>query len=101
MNTPPDRALEGRKGLVVGIANAHSIAFGCALSFRRLGAEVAVTNRNDKARPHVEPLATGAPGQCYKHLGFTHPHAIGKLGSSRMPSARRRSWSVWNEMSSH
>jgi enoyl-[acyl-carrier protein] reductase I len=57
MNTPPDRALEGRKGLVVGIANAHSIAFGCALAFRRLGAELAVTDLNDKARPHVEPLA--------------------------------------------
>jgi len=56
MNTPPDRALEGRKGLVVGIANAHSIAFGCALAFRRLGAEPAVTDLNDKARPHVEPL---------------------------------------------
>jgi enoyl-[acyl-carrier protein] reductase I len=47
MNTPPDRALEGRKGLVVGIANAHSIAFGCALAFRRLGAEPAVTDLND------------------------------------------------------
>ena len=52
-----DRTLEGRKGLVVGIANAHSIAYGCARAFRALGAELAVTYLNDKARPHVEPLA--------------------------------------------
>ncbi|MBV8266707.1 MAG: enoyl-ACP reductase FabI [Planctomycetaceae bacterium] len=49
-------SLEGKKGLVVGIANADSLAYGCALAFRRLGAELAVTYLNDKARPHVEPL---------------------------------------------
>jgi len=49
--------LDGRKGLVVGIANEHSIAYGCARMFRRCGAELAVTWLNDKARPHVEPLA--------------------------------------------
>ena len=52
-----DSTLEGRKGLVVGIANAHSIAYGCARAFRALGAELAVTYLNDKARPYVEPLA--------------------------------------------
>ncbi len=57
MNTPPNRALEGRKGLVLGVANAHSIAYGCARSFRKLGAELAVTYLNDKAKPYVEPLA--------------------------------------------
>lgn len=50
-------ALEGRKGLVVGIANEQSIAWGCARAFRAAGAELAVTWLNDKARPHVEPLA--------------------------------------------
>lgn len=49
--------LSGRKGLVVGIANEHSIAYGCARMFRECGAELAVTWLNDKARPHVEPLA--------------------------------------------
>jgi enoyl-[acyl-carrier protein] reductase I len=50
-------SLEGRKGLVTGIANDQSIAWGCAKAFRALGAELAVTHLNDKARPHVEPLA--------------------------------------------
>jgi enoyl-[acyl-carrier protein] reductase I len=49
--------LAGRKALVVGIANEHSIAYGCARIFRMLGAEIAVTYLNDKARPYVEPLA--------------------------------------------
>ncbi|HXX83113.1 MAG TPA: enoyl-ACP reductase FabI [Casimicrobiaceae bacterium] len=49
--------LAGRKGLVVGMANEHSIAYGCARLFRDCGAELAVTWRNDKARPYVEPLA--------------------------------------------
>ena len=50
-------ALKGRKALVLGIANEHSIAYGCARVFRRLGADLAITYLNDKARPHVEPLA--------------------------------------------
>ena len=51
------RPLEGYKALVLGIANEHSIAYGCARAFRRLGAELAITYANDKARPYVEPLA--------------------------------------------
>ncbi|MFD1328012.1 enoyl-ACP reductase FabI [Mycoplana ramosa] len=49
--------LAGKKGLIVGIANDQSIAWGCARAFRALGAELAVTYLNDRARPHVEPLA--------------------------------------------
>ncbi len=53
----PRPALKGRKALVVGIANDHSIAYGCAKAFRELGAELAITYLNDKSRPYVEPLA--------------------------------------------
>jgi enoyl-[acyl-carrier protein] reductase I len=41
---------EGKRGLIVGIANEHSIAWGCAAAFRGLGADLAVTYLNDKAR---------------------------------------------------
>jgi enoyl-[acyl-carrier protein] reductase I len=51
------RPLSGKKALVIGIANDHSIAYGCARAFRRQGAELAITYLNDKARPFVEPLA--------------------------------------------
>src|SRR5215469_8637419 len=50
-------SLEGRKALVVGIANQHSIAWGCARWLRALGADVAVTYRTEKTRRFVEPLA--------------------------------------------
>jgi enoyl-[acyl-carrier protein] reductase I len=49
--------LRGRKALVTGIANDQSIAWGCARAFRLLGADLAITYLNEKARPHVEPLA--------------------------------------------
>ena len=49
--------LEGKRGLIVGIANDQSIAWGCAKAFRALGAELAVTYLNDKAKKFVEPLA--------------------------------------------
>src|SRR4051794_6948462 len=51
------KLLEGKKGLIVGIANENSIAWGCAKAFKAFGAEVAVTYLNDKAKKYVEPLA--------------------------------------------
>jgi len=50
-------ALTGRKGLILGIANEHSIAYGCARAMHADGAELAVTYLNAKAEPYVRPLA--------------------------------------------
>ena len=63
LSTPTLPPLTGRKVLIVGIANEHSIAYGCARAFHELGAELAITYLNEKARPYVEPLAQelGAP----------------------------------------
>jgi enoyl-[acyl-carrier protein] reductase I len=55
--------LTGKRALVVGVANEHSIAWGCALAFRKLGAEVVLTYLNDKALPHVAPLAAQIDAQ--------------------------------------
>jgi enoyl-[acyl-carrier protein] reductase I len=51
------KLLDGKKGLIVGIANKNSIAWGCAKAFRAFGAELAVTYLNDKAKKYVQPLA--------------------------------------------
>jgi len=51
------KPLAGKKGLVLGIANEHSIAYGCAQAFRALGAELAITYSNEKTKTHTEPLA--------------------------------------------
>jgi len=66
--------LSGRKGLVVGIANEHSIAYGCARMFHDCGAQLAVTWINEKTRGYVEPLARelAAP--------ITMPLDVGKPG---------------------
>ena len=50
-------SLDGRKALVVGVANENSIAWGCAQAFRAQGAELAITYLNKKAERHVRPLA--------------------------------------------
>jgi enoyl-[acyl-carrier protein] reductase I len=49
--------LTGHKALIVGVANDQSIAYGCAKAFHTVGADIAVTWLNDRARPYVEPLA--------------------------------------------
>ena len=49
--------LAGQKALVIGVANEDSIAYGCAKAFRTVGAELAITWLNEKARRRVEPLA--------------------------------------------
>jgi enoyl-[acyl-carrier protein] reductase I len=49
--------LHGKKGLIAGIANEHSIAYGCARAFHEAGAELAITYLNAKAEPFVRPLA--------------------------------------------
>ncbi|EEG09395.1 enoyl-ACP reductase FabI [Pseudogulbenkiania ferrooxidans] len=49
--------LAGKKGLIIGIANEHSIAYGCAKVLKAQGAECAVTYLNEKAEKYVRPLA--------------------------------------------
>ena len=65
--------LNNKKAFVVGIANEHSIAYGCARAFHELGAELAVTYLNDKAKPHVEPLATGLEAAMLMPLDVAKP----------------------------
>ncbi|ELX08621.1 enoyl-[acyl-carrier-protein] reductase [Janthinobacterium sp. HH01] len=64
--------LTGKRALVVGVANEHSIAWGCALAFRKLGAEVVLTYLNEKALPHVAPLAAEIDAQLLP-LDVTQP----------------------------
>ena len=49
--------LTGKKGLVMGVANQHSLAWASAKRLRSAGAALAMTYLDDKAKPFVEPLA--------------------------------------------
>jgi enoyl-[acyl-carrier protein] reductase I len=68
MNTPTGQVMAQHKVLVVGIANEHSIAYGCARAFRELGAELAITYLNDKAKSYVEPLAQELGASCHSFI---------------------------------
>ncbi len=65
--------LEGKRGLIVGIANDQSIAWGCAKAFRALGAELAVTYLNEKAKKYVEPLARELEAPIFMPLDVSAP----------------------------
>ena len=77
--TLPDvkaKLLEGKRGLVVGIANDQSIAWGCARAFRAFGAELAVTYLNDKAKKHVEPLCKALEAPIVMPLDMSQPGQV-------------------------
>tara|TARA_R110001606_G_scaffold60056_1_gene141874 strand:- start:14142 stop:14924 length:783 start_codon:yes stop_codon:yes gene_type:complete len=65
--------LKGRKGLVVGIANEHSLAWSAAQHFRNAGADLAMTYLNDKAKPFVEPLAREAGASLFLPCDVAEP----------------------------
>ena len=69
----PQPVLKGKRALVVGIANEHSIAWGCARAFHELGAELAVTYLSDKAKPHVQPLAESVNAPIFMPLNVSTP----------------------------
>ncbi|KVN75328.1 enoyl-ACP reductase FabI [Burkholderia ubonensis] len=87
MEKIPNLPLEGRKALILGIANERSIAYGCARAFRELGAELAITYANDKARPYVEPLARELGAALVMPLDVSKPGEMDALFD-----AIRRTW---------
>lgn len=72
-------SLEGSTALVVGIANENSIAYGCAQAFRAQGARLAVTWLNDKAEPHVRPLAEALGAEIVAPLDVREPAQMSAL----------------------
>jgi enoyl-[acyl-carrier protein] reductase I len=71
--------LTGKKALIVGVANDTSIAYGCAKAFHEVGAEVAITYLNEKAKPHVEPLAKEVNAAIFAPLDVSQPGELEAL----------------------
>jgi enoyl-[acyl-carrier protein] reductase I len=65
--------LHGKKGLIIGIANEHSLAHGCARYFRAAGAKLAITYLNAKAEPYVRPLADALHSDIFMPCDVTVP----------------------------
>lgn len=71
--------LNGKRGVVIGIANRDSIAYGCAAAMRRAGAELAVTYLNDKAAAHVRPIADELESPLCLPLDIEQPGQLAAL----------------------
>lgn len=56
---PVSNLMKGKRGLIMGVANDHSIAWGMADSLHKHGAELAFTYQGDAFKKRVEPLAQG------------------------------------------
>lgn len=69
----PGLVLKGKRALVAGIANEHSIAYGCAKAFKQWGADLAITYLNEKAKAFVGPLAEELGAQIFMPLDVSKP----------------------------
>ncbi|MDC8784195.1 enoyl-ACP reductase FabI [Roseateles koreensis] len=56
-------SLQGKRGLILGLADAHSIALGCAQAAHSAGARLTLTCLNEKAQVAVAPLAASVGAQ--------------------------------------
>ncbi len=68
--------LAGKRGLVMGVANNRSIAWGIAQAARRHGAELAFTYQGDALKKRVEPLAKSLGGAVVGHCDVTEPATL-------------------------
>lgn len=64
-------SLAGKRGLIIGIANEHSIAYGCGRAFRSLGAELALTYASERSRPFVAPCAEALGAEIFMPCDVT------------------------------
>lgn len=72
-------SLNGKRGLVVGVANEESIAYGCARAFKDAGASLALTYLNDKAKRHVQPLSEQLGAEIFLPCDVRKPGQISEL----------------------
>jgi enoyl-[acyl-carrier protein] reductase I len=74
--TPAPGILSGKRGLIMGVANNRSIAWGIARAARRHGAELAFTYQGDALKKRVEPLAKELDAIVVGHCDVTVPDTV-------------------------
>ena len=72
-------SLDGKKALVVGVANDQSIAYGVARALKAQGADLAITYLNEKAEKYVRPLAEDLGAQIIAPLDVAHDDQLDAL----------------------
>ena len=68
--------MQGKRGVILGVANNRSIAWGIAKACHAAGAEIALTWQGDALKKRVEPLAKEIGGLLLGHCDVTDPSTI-------------------------
>jgi enoyl-[acyl-carrier protein] reductase I len=68
--------MRGKRGVILGIANARSLAWGIAKACRAQGAELAFTYQGETLKKRVEPLAAEIGAQVLGHCDVADPATI-------------------------
>jgi enoyl-[acyl-carrier protein] reductase I len=68
--------MRGKRGLILGVANNRSIAWGIAKACRARGAELALTYQGDALKKRVEPLAAELGALVVGHCDVTEPASV-------------------------
>src|SRR5258708_38170508 len=68
--------MQGKRGVILGVANNRSIAWGIAQACRAQGAEIALTWQGDALKKRVEPLAAELGRLLLGHCDVTDPSTI-------------------------
>ncbi len=68
--------MRGKRGLIMGVANNRSLAWGIAAAVRAEGAELALTYQGDALKKRVEPLAAELQAHVAGHCDVTDPATI-------------------------
>src|SRR5262249_13242339 len=68
--------MRGKRGLIFGVANNRSLAWGIARACRAQGAELGLTYQGDALKKRVEPLAKEIGAQVFGHCDVMEPASI-------------------------
>ncbi|MAM12193.1 MAG: enoyl-[acyl-carrier-protein] reductase FabI [Rhizobiaceae bacterium] len=68
--------MKGKRGIILGVANNRSIAWGIAKACHEAGAEIALTWQGDNLKKRVEPLATELNALMAGHCDVTDPASV-------------------------
>ena len=75
MAAAPD-LMRGKRGVILGVANNRSLAFGIAKACRAYGAEVGLSYQGEAIKKRVEPLAQEIGAQVLGHCDVAEPATI-------------------------
>ena len=95
---PAGTLMQGKRGLVMGVANNRSIAWGIAKAVAAQGATLAFTYQGDALKKRVEPLAAEVGSKLVLPCDVTDKASMdavfaelgAAMGQARLPRARHR-----------